>query len=339
MPHSLLTNAQKNFVDWAFILTKGESVKTGVGLQLKTAQNRVRKKGKSGLCACVSNWKCRHCTAFCYLLIRYWRLGSRKSKNFRLSSSSYARLLLSLQDEFKKRGGMKAKELSFEQKEQLYRQLCQMLAPERVALIEKNIEKRTDWLTAVVEDVYQPHNASAVLRTCDCLGLQQVHIIENHNEYRVNPDVALGASYWLDLYRYNRKAENTADCFQKLKAQGYKIVATLPAEKDVSLPQIDVSSPLALVFGNELEGLSQTVKDMADVCMKIPMYGFTESYNISVSAAISLYTLNEKLRSSNIDYSLGKERRLDTLIKWAKHSIRHSDKVEKELIKRLFNLE
>ncbi len=234
---------------------------------------------------------------------------------------------------------MNAKNLTFEQKERYYAALCEMLSPERVELLARNVEKRTDWLTVVVENVYQPQNASAVLRTSDCLGLQQVHIIENENEYRINPDVALGASHWLDLHRYNRNKENTADCLRLLKSQGYKIVATLPAEKDVFLPDLDISSPLAVVFGNEVEGLSQTVKDMADVFVKIPMYGFTESYNISVSAAITMYSLTERLRNSQMDYRLSEERRMDTLIKWAKHSIRRSDKVEKELFKRLFNIE
>ncbi len=235
--------------------------------------------------------------------------------------------------------GMNAKNLTLEQKIKYYEALCEMISEDRASLFDKMIDQRTDWLTVVVENIYQPQNASAVLRTSDCLGLQQVHIIENNNEYRINPDVALGASGWLDLHRYNRKEENTEDCLQSLKSQGYKIVATLPAEKDVFLPDLDISSPLAVVFGNEVEGLSQTVKDMADVYMKIPMYGFTESYNISVSAAITMYSLSERLRNSDINYHLSEQRRLDTLIKWAKHSIRRSDRVEKELFKRLFNID
>lgn len=233
---------------------------------------------------------------------------------------------------------MKLNDLNIEQKRTYYEALCEMISPERVQLFEKNIEERTDHLCVVVENIYQPQNASAVLRTCECLGIQQVHIIENDNEYRLNPDVALGSSHWIDMHRYNRKENNTEDCLNRLKADGYKIVATLPAEKDISLPEIDINQPLAIVFGNEKEGLSQKVKEMADICMKIPMYGFTESYNISVSAAITMYTLSEKVRASELNYRLNDERRLNTLIKWAKHSIRRSDMVEKEILKRLFNL-
>lgn len=231
---------------------------------------------------------------------------------------------------------MKSDILTLEQKQKYYEALCEMIQPERVALFERIIENRTDSLCVVLEDIYQPQNASAVLRTCECLGLQEVHVIENNNEYRINPDVALGSSKWIDIRRYNRKENNTVDCLSALKARGYRIVATLPAEKDVSLPEVSVDAPLAVVFGNELEGLSQTTKEMADICMKIPMYGFTESFNISVSAAISMYSLTEKLRNSGKALNLSPERRLDTLIKWAKHSIRHSDAVERELHKRLF---
>lgn len=233
---------------------------------------------------------------------------------------------------------MKSDVLTFEQKQRYYEALCEMIQPDRVALFEKIIEDRTDRICVVLEDIYQPQNASAVLRTCECLGVQQVHVIENNNEYRINPDVALGSSKWIDIHRHNRKENNTADCLSALKSRGYRIVATLPAEKDVLLPEVSVDEPLAIVFGNELEGLSQTTKDMADICMKIPMYGFTESFNISVSAAISMYTLTEKLRRSGNAINLTPERRLDTLIKWAKHSIRRSDAVEKELLKRLFEM-
>ncbi|MDD6613760.1 MAG: RNA methyltransferase [Bacteroidales bacterium] len=231
---------------------------------------------------------------------------------------------------------MNLKDLNFEQKQQYYKTLCEMISPSRTELFEKVIEQRTDHLSIVLENIYQPQNASAVLRTAECLGVQQIFVIENNNDYVLNPDVALGANNWLDLHRFNRNENNTADCLSKLKADGYTLVATLPTEKDVSLPEIPIDKPLAIMFGTEKEGLSPLAKSMADICMKIPMYGFTESYNISVSAAITMYSLTERLRASEINYRLNEQRRLDTLIKWAKHSIRHSDKVEKEILKRLF---
>ncbi len=228
--------------------------------------------------------------------------------------------------------------LSFEQKQIYYSALCEMISPERVSLFEKVIEERTDMQCVVVENIYQSQNASAVLRTCDCVGIQQVHVIENNNAYQINPDVALGSSQWIDLHRYNKKENNTLDCINKLKSQGYKIVATLPHEKDVFLPQLDINEKMAIVFGNEVEGLSKDVVDNADIYMKIPMYGFTESFNISVSAAICMYSLMERLRASDVNYHLSPDRRIETLIKWAKRTIRRSDMIEKELMKRLFGL-
>lgn len=228
--------------------------------------------------------------------------------------------------------------LTFEQKQEYYAALCEMISPERVSLFEKVIEERTDMQCVVVENIYQSQNASAVLRTCDCVGIQQVHVIENNNTYQINPDVALGSSQWIDLHRYNRKENNTFDCINKLKSQGYKIVATLPHEKDVYLPDLDVKEKMAIVFGNEVEGLSSDLIENADIYMKIPMYGFTESFNISVSAAICMYNLTDRLRKSGVDYHLSADRRIETLIKWAKRTIRRSDMIEKELMKRLFSI-
>ena len=177
-----------------------------------------------------------------------------------------------------------------------------------------------------IEDVFQPQNASAVLRTSDCFGIQDVHIIENKNEYRINPDVALGSFQWLDMYRYNSKAFNTPDAIQNLRSKGYRIVATTPHINDVSLDDFDLSKgKVAFVFGTELEGLTAEVLDNADEYLKIPIYGFTESFNISVSAAIILHHLSRKLRLSDINWNLSEDEQIEIKIKWLKQSIKKSD--------------
>jgi tRNA (guanosine-2'-O-)-methyltransferase len=226
-------------------------------------------------------------------------------------------------------------QLTTEQKQIYYSELVKLCTENRIRLFETIVEQRTKHLTIVVENIYQSHNASAVLRTADCLGLQDVHVIENDNKYEVNPDVALGSSKWIDLYRYNRETNNTKQCFQKLKNNGYKIVATLPSERNIMLDQLNINDKLAVVFGNELKGLSDVAIAEADVFMKIPMYGFTESFNISVSAAITMHSLNERLRKSNVLWQLSKDEKLDTLIKWTKRTIKYSDSVEIELLERL----
>ena len=191
------------------------------------------------------------------------------------------------------------------------------------------IQHRTRYLTVVLEDIYQPHNASAVLRSCDCFGIQDVHIIENQNEYEVNPDVALGSSKWLSLIKYNGKENNTPAAIKALKEKGYRIVATTPHKNDVNLQELNLEKgPVALVFGTEMRGLTENALDLADEFMKIPMYGFTESFNISVSAALSLFHLSEKLRNSQIDWKLSDEDKIEIKLNWARQAIKKCELLE-----------
>ena len=190
--------------------------------------------------------------------------------------------------------------------------LSKIVTDERWNLMNKTIADRTRYLTVVLEDIYQPHNASAVLRTCDCFGVQDVHIIENQNEYTVNPDIALGASKWLNLKKYNKEENNTLMCINSLKEEGYRIVATTPHTNDVNLDSFNLENgKTALLFGSEQPGLSELALDHADEFLKIPMLGFTESFNISVSASIILHHLRLKLNQSEIEWQLSKDERDD----------------------------
>ena len=195
-------------------------------------------------------------------------------------------------------------------------------------LFGKVIQNRTRHITVALEDIYQSQNASAVLRTCDCFGIQDVHIIENRYENSINPDVALGSTKWLNLERYKAEDNNTLGCFRSLRKKGYRIIATSPHRDDIMLADLDLGEKTALVFGTELEGLSQTALENADAFVTIPMYGFTESFNISVSAAITLHHLTEKLRTSEIAWKMTEEEMLDTRILWAKNVVKHADKHE-----------
>lgn len=208
------------------------------------------------------------------------------------------------------------------------------MTDERWQLMNKTIADRTRYLTVVLEDIYQPHNASAVLRTCDCFGVQDVHIIENKNKYSVNPDVALGASKWLNLKKYNEQENNTVNCINALKKQAYRIVATTPHTDDVNLEDFDLTKgKTALLFGSEQPGLSAIALQHADEYLKIPMYGFTESFNISVSASIILHHLRLKLNQSAIKWELSKQENKEILLNWLKQSIKRSDVIEKEFFK------
>ncbi len=216
---------------------------------------------------------------------------------------------------------------------ELIKHLKKFITPERFNLFNKVIQDRTRYMTVVLEDIFQPHNASAVLRSCDCFGVQDVHIIENENEYTVNPDVALGASKWLNLHKYNSKKNNTLSAIKMLKEKGYRIIATTPHTDDINLENFNIKKgKFALMFGSEKPGLSNIALENADEYLKIPMFGFTESFNISVSAAIILHHLSLKLRESEILFTLSEEEKNDIILNWLKRSIKKSDLLIKDFL-------
>lgn len=202
-------------------------------------------------------------------------------------------------------------------------------------MYERISKERTKHLTVVLENIYQEHNASAVLRTCDCFGIQELHAIEKNNQYKVQRDIALGAGRWVDLYNYNLGESPTMDCINKLKQKGYKIVATTPHEKDVTIQELDLTHPIALVFGTERQGISQEILDSADEFVKIPMYGFTESFNISVSVALALNVLRDRLEKSDLDWKLNEQEQTLLKIKWCKKILRSGNEMETEFRRRL----
>jgi tRNA (guanosine-2'-O-)-methyltransferase len=219
--------------------------------------------------------------------------------------------------------------------EELIKYLSEHITENKKNLFDKIIEDRTRYITVVLEDIYQSHNASAVLRSCDCFGVQDVHIIENRNKYSVNPDIALGSSKWLNLYNYNQKENNTSETITHLKNQGYRIVATSPHTNDVELHDFDVTKgKAAFVFGTELTGISDVVKQHADEFVRIPMYGFTESFNISVSVALTLQHLAHQIRMLEVDWRLSHQEKLDIKLKWLRTTIKSAPLIEKEFYKR-----
>ncbi|MBN1414345.1 MAG: RNA methyltransferase [Bacteroidales bacterium] len=215
-------------------------------------------------------------------------------------------------------------------KEKLVRHLEQFVTERRRNLINRIVAQRTRYLTVVLEDIFQPHNASAVLRSCDCFGIQDVHIIENRNKYQVNPDVALGSYKWLTIYKYNKEENNTVYALEKLRNQGFRIVATTPHADGCMLNDFDLlKGKAALLFGTEMEGLTESAINLADEFLTIPMVGFTESLNISVTAAIILQQLTGKLRKSDIDWKLPEKEILQVKLHWLKNSISRCDSIEK----------
>lgn len=232
--------------------------------------------------------------------------------------------------------------------------LTSFVTDRRRELLDQVLNMRTRHLTVVLENIFQPHNASAVLRSCDIFGIQNVHIIEDVYEYTVNPEVAMGASQWLTLHRYGApqplpypgmrgtKAEaaklkalpgNTPACFEQLKKDGYKIVATSLRPGAVSLYDLPLDEPLALCFGTEETGLSDVAHDAADIFMTIPMFGFTQSFNISVSAALTLQTLTHKLHQDQTNWRLSADEKAEILTQWLINSTRHGNALARQFFR------
>lgn len=216
---------------------------------------------------------------------------------------------------------------------ELIKHLSKCITNERLELFQKNLLNRTKYLTVVLENIYQPLNASAVLRSADCFGVQDVHVIENYNEFSPDREVAMGSSNWLTINRYNEKENNTLECIKNLKKQGYRIIATVPGKGMQNLDSLDINKgKVALLFGTEMEGLTHEAQEMADELVTIPMYGFTESFNLSVSAAICLYQLRTKLEKSNLDWKLNDEEKDLVMLQWLRYTIDRSEIVEKDFL-------
>ena len=203
------------------------------------------------------------------------------------------------------------------------------LTDKRKNLFKRVIENRTKHFTVVLEDIFQPHNASAVVRTCDIFGIQNIHIIENKYTNKVSRHVAKGSQKWISSKRYKSDGNNTKICIDNLREKGYQIIATTPHNNSCLLHEFDISKKSAFVFGVESEGVSDDVKEQADGFLKIPMVGFTESLNISVAAAIILQETTTKLRNSTIDWQLSKEEKETLYYDWVKKTIKNVEKIEK----------
>jgi tRNA (guanosine-2'-O-)-methyltransferase len=217
-------------------------------------------------------------------------------------------------------------------KKVLIQHLLQFITENRKNRFDEVMQHRTNHLQIVVEDLYQAHNASAVLRSCDCFGVQYVHFIENKNAMKVNNEIALGAESWVSIIKHNSAENNTRTCLQKLKDQGFRIVATTPHTNDVTIDKLPVDKKIALVFGTEIDGITKDVEEMADEFVKIPMYGFTESFNISVSAALCMYELTTRIRKTVSDYHLSEEEKIDIYLDWLMNSIDKSDLIVKRYL-------
>ena len=220
-------------------------------------------------------------------------------------------------------------------KKELITYLSSFVTKERVQLFQKKIKERSRHLTVVLEDVFQSRNISAAMRSADCFGLQDIHIIENKNKFVSDKTVSLGAGKWLSIFHHNKEKNNTKICIENLKKQGYQIIATTPHNSDITLDEVDIeNNKIAVLFGTELTGLSQQSLNLADKKIKIKMHGFTESLNISVSVAICCQNLSNKMRKSGIDWKINEDEEDKIILNWLRNTIKSSEKIERRFLKK-----
>lgn len=201
----------------------------------------------------------------------------------------------------------------------------------RKAKFDMILQNRTNHFTVAVEDLFQLHNTSAVMRSCDVFGIQELHVIEQKFGKTIDGEIALGAQKWVDIHRYNSEQS----CVDTLRSKGYQIIATTPHDESCFLEDFDISKPSALFFGTERLGLSEEIMKQADGFLKIPMVGFTESLNISVSAAIIIQNITQRLRASNIHWNLTEEEKFLRKLKWTKNSIKHYKQIEQNYLEKV----
>ncbi len=208
----------------------------------------------------------------------------------------------------------------------LHDYLKQFITENRKNLFAEKLKNRTRYITLVVENVFQSHNASAILRSCDCFGIQDVHVIEKNNAFSINEEIALGAQQWLTIHKYLPSPTNTTDALKILKQKGYRIIGTAFNEKAIPLETFDLTKgKFAIVVGTELTGISDDVVQMSDEFLMIPMRGFTQSLNVSVATGIILHFLTWKLFHSHIPWQLSAEEQEEIELQWLKKSIKNSE--------------
>lgn len=216
--------------------------------------------------------------------------------------------------------------MNAEQADRLTEHLGRFVTAHKRERIEQVLAQRTRYVTVVLENIYQPHNAAAVIRTCDCYGVQDLHVIENRNRFEPNEAVSMGAGKWVNVHRHGPPTENpTASCLASLKARGYQVVAMTLREPSVPIGEVPLDRPMALCFGSEEPGLSDIAHAEADRFAHLPMLGFTQSFNISVCAAITLHEVTNRLRRSDLPWRLPPEEAAALRLAWYQSVVPHAE--------------
>ena len=207
--------------------------------------------------------------------------------------------------------------------QKIFQHLQQFLTDERLEKINHFAPESSDFVLPVIEDVFQFRNAAAIVRSVEACGFHKIIAMESEHEFNPNLRVTKGAETWVEV----EKLPHNLDSLREIKNRGYKILAVSPENNATMLSDYDLKEPVALVFGTEAAGVSEEILDFADETLAIPMYGFTQSFNVSVAAAICVYELRQKLLRSNLDYKLSAEKLWEMKVRWAMNSIKSGEQI------------
>ena len=207
--------------------------------------------------------------------------------------------------------------------QKIFQHLQQFLTDERLEKINHFAPESSDFVLPVIEDVFQFRNAAAIVRSVEACGFHKIIAMESEHEFNPNLRVTKGAETWVEV----EKLPHNLDSLREIKNRGYKILAVSPENNATMLSDYDLKEPVALVFGTEAAGVSKEILDFADETLAIPMYGFTQSFNVSVAAAICVYELKQKLLRSNLDYKLSEEKLWEMKVRWAMNSIKSGEQI------------
>ena len=224
--------------------------------------------------------------------------------------------------------------MDYKLRDYLTDKFSEFISEERKQNIEEVLSNRTSFLTVVIEDLVDPHNVNAIFRTGECMGVQDFHVIDNEQYFHVGKGVSKGSTKWIDIHRHDQDDwRNTGRCITSLQEKGYQLVVTSPAAEAVSVEDIDLSKPIALVLGNERDGVSEEMKTKADQLISIPTFGFTESFNVSVAGAILIHGLVKRIHKEVPNWHLENERIAQFKYEWYKKSMARPDFYYKFFVK------
>ena len=188
--------------------------------------------------------------------------------------------------------------------------LATELTDRRLERLTAVAKRRLRSVTVVGENLWDPHNFSAIIRSAEGLGLERVHIVEDPHPYKRHPGILHGADRWVRLIRH----PTLESCLAELQADGFLTAAADVGDGCVPIDEIPIDGPVAIVMGTEKAGLTDRAKTMTDVRFTIPMSGFTESFNVSVSAALALFDLSRRRRKHlGTDGDLARTQQLELL--------------------------